>query len=196
MPQPVAPHTTYNSIRAGRIPSISSTRTPSFPPASISEVLDMSTTHQPTPDPSANLLQLSANPNPSANLAAGPSTVPSAIPPTGNPQPIDATTMANHMIQSLGCPFKGVGQKYMEPLVYGWAEIYQPPFAANGLIIMYHWSTWAEAGNIWMCLHSGWAEEYHVPPERMGQVCLPGDISTPLYSGWAKEYHAPSEHMG
>ena len=55
----------------------------------------MSTTHQPTPDPSANLPQLSANPNPSANPSAGPSNVPSAIPPTRNPQPIDATTMAN-----------------------------------------------------------------------------------------------------
>ena len=95
MPQPVVPRTTYNSIHTGKIPSISSTRTPSFPPASISEVPDMSTTHQPTPDPSVNPPHLSANPNPSANPSAGPSTVPSAIPPTRNPQPIDATTMAN-----------------------------------------------------------------------------------------------------
>ena len=89
MPRPVVPHTTYNSIRAGRIPSVSSTRTPSFPPASISKVLNMSTTHQPTPDPSVNPPQLSANPS------AGPSTAPSAVPPTRNPQPIDATMMAN-----------------------------------------------------------------------------------------------------
>ena len=89
MPRQVNPRTTYKSIRAGRIPSVSSARTPSFPPASISEVTDMSTTHQPTPDPSANLPQLSANPS------AGPSTASSAVPPTGNPQPIDVTTMAN-----------------------------------------------------------------------------------------------------
>ena len=55
----------------------------------------MSTTHQPTPDPSANLPQLSTNPNPSTNPSTGPSTAPSAIRPTGNPQPIDVTTMAN-----------------------------------------------------------------------------------------------------
>ena len=55
----------------------------------------MSTTHQPTPDPSANLPQLSTNPNPSTNPSTGPSTTPSAMPPTGNPQPIDATMMAN-----------------------------------------------------------------------------------------------------
>ena len=49
----------------------------------------MSTTHQPTPDPSANLPQLSANPS------TGPSTAPSAVPPTRNPQSIDVTMMAN-----------------------------------------------------------------------------------------------------
>ena len=89
MPRPVVLRTTYNSTRTRRIPSVSTTRTPSFPPASISEVTNMSTTHQPTPDPSANLPQLSANPS------TGPSTAPSAIPPTGNPQPINATMMAN-----------------------------------------------------------------------------------------------------
>ena len=89
MPWQVNPHTTYNFIRAGRIPSVSSTRTPSFTPASIFEVPDMSTTHQPTLDASGNLPQLSTN------LSTGPSTAPSAVPPTGNPQPIDATTMAN-----------------------------------------------------------------------------------------------------
>ena len=55
----------------------------------------MFTTHQPTPDPSVNLPQLSSNPTPSANPSAGPSTAPSAVLPTGNPQPINATTMAN-----------------------------------------------------------------------------------------------------
>ena len=89
MPWQVIPCTTYNSLRAGRIPSILSTPTPSFPPASISEVFDMSTTHQPTPDPSANLSQ------PSANPSTGPSSAPSAILATGNPQPINVTMMAN-----------------------------------------------------------------------------------------------------
>ena len=37
-----------------------------------------------------------------------------------------------HMIQSLGCPFKGVGRKCTEPLVYGWAEIYQVPLYTVG----------------------------------------------------------------
>ena len=98
MPQQVIPHTTYNSLHAGRIPSqslLSSTPTPSFPPASISQVFDMSTTHQCTPDPSANLPQPSANPNLSTNPSAKPSSTPSAVLATGNPQPIDATTMAN-----------------------------------------------------------------------------------------------------
>ena len=50
-----------------------------------------------------------------------------------------------HMIQSLGCPFKGVGRKCMEPLVYGWAKIYPPPFAADGLRnIMRLLSAWAK----------------------------------------------------
>ena len=53
-------------------------RTPSFPPASITEVFDMSSTHQPSTNPSA-----------------GPSSTPSAIPATGNSQPVNATTMAN-----------------------------------------------------------------------------------------------------
>ena len=89
MPRQVIPHTTYNSLHAGRISSISSTPTLSFPPASISEVLNMSTTHQPTPDPSTN------PPQPSANPSTGPSSAPSAILATGNPQPISVTMMAN-----------------------------------------------------------------------------------------------------
>ena len=93
MPRQVILRTTYNSLCAGKIPSVS-TRTPSFPPASISEVFDMSTTHQLTPDPSANPPQPS-NPNPSANPSTGPSTTPSAVPATGNPQTINATMMAN-----------------------------------------------------------------------------------------------------
>ena len=32
--------------------------------------------------------------------------------------------------------------------------------------------------------------------ERMGQACLLVDISTPLHSGWAEEYHVPSKCMG
>ena len=35
--------------------------------------------------------------------------------------------------QSPGCPFKGVSQKCTEPLVYGWAEIYQVPLYTVGL---------------------------------------------------------------
>ena len=50
---------------------------------------------QSTPDPSANPPQPSANPNLSANPSAGLSFTPSAIPATGNPQPINATMMAN-----------------------------------------------------------------------------------------------------
>ena len=63
-------------------------------------------------------------------------------------------------------------------------------------------------------LCSEWAEDYHVPlermgrgrqdmnvpsqqvgqgisvpSERMGRTCFRWDISTPLHSGWAKEYH-------
>ena len=54
-----------------------------------------------------------------------------------------------HMIQLLGFPFKRVGGKCTEPLVYSWAEIYQPPFVANGpRNIMCLWSAWAEAGKI------------------------------------------------
>ena len=43
-----------------------------------------------------------------------------------------AATRQSHMIQSLGCPFKGVSQKCMEPLVYSWAEIYQVPLYMVG----------------------------------------------------------------
>ena len=35
-----------------------------------------------------------------------------------------------YMIQSLGYPFKGVCRKCTEPLVYGSAGIYQPPFVS------------------------------------------------------------------
>ena len=34
-----------------------------------------------------------------------------------------------------------------------------------------------------------------MPSKHMGQACLPVDISTPLHSGWAEEYHVPSKHM-
>ena len=89
MPWQVILHTTYNSLCTGRIPSISSTPTPSFPPPSISEVLDMSTTHQPTPGPSTN------PPQPTTNPSTGSSSAPSAILAARNPQPIDVTMMAN-----------------------------------------------------------------------------------------------------
>ena len=51
----------------------------------------MSTTHQLTPDLSANPPQPSNPSNPSTGL----STAPSAVLATGNPQPIDVTMMAN-----------------------------------------------------------------------------------------------------
>ena len=46
--------------------------------------------------------------------------------------PIVLLVVAIHMIQSLGCPFNGVGRKCTEPLVYGWAEIYQVPLYTVG----------------------------------------------------------------
>ena len=38
---------------------------------------------------------MSSTHQPSANPSTGPNSAPSAVPATGNPQPIDATTMAN-----------------------------------------------------------------------------------------------------
>ena len=88
MPCQVILCTTYNTLHAGRIPYVP-TSTPPFPPASISEVLNMSTTHQSTPCPSAN------PPQPSTNPSTGSSSAPSAIPATGNPQNLNGTMMAN-----------------------------------------------------------------------------------------------------
>ena len=57
--------------------------------------------------------------------------------------------------QSLRYPFKGVGRKCTEPLVYSWAEIYQPPFAADGpRNIMRLLSAWAEPACQCIYIHS------------------------------------------
>ena len=70
-------------------------------------------------------------------------------------QHISIDTKYAQTFQSLRYPFKGVSQKCTEPLVYGWAEIYQPPFAADGpRNIMHLRSAWAKPACQCIYIHS------------------------------------------
>ena len=47
-------------------------------------------------------------------------------------QTLNGIMLNKQTFQSPGCPFKGVGRKCTEPLVYSWAEIYQVPLYTVG----------------------------------------------------------------